>query len=314
MSIQVFSIFRTLVFTMKQQETEGSSQCHRYTDERRVIISQSHRHGDSAQEGTQGIAQIECSLNAATTQHFTTLAVLHNEKLLWRTYTEKAGTTDKHHRCRYPTYIRQKEGSQQGCGSQKLQIAGKAARLEPVCQQGTHLVSYHHSQTGKNHQYRNTCRMETAIHLQKRRNVTEPAENTAVAQESSSDDKPGSQMAHKPELRLHTLVRQSLYIRNPLVNHIERDDAQRHRHEKRHSPGDGMTQEGAQRNTQQIGKRHTGTHHRHRLGTLPLLCHLHRHDGSRTEIGTMRKSLDEAGTKQKAVTRGYRSDDGSQNH
>ena len=155
MSILFFSIFRTLVFTMKHQETEGSSQCHRHTDERRVIISQSHRHGDSAQEGTQGIAQIEGCLNAATTQHFTTLAVLHNEKLLWRTYTEKAGTTDKHHRCRYPTDLRQKEGSQQGCGSQKLQIAGKAARLEPVCQQGTHLVSYHHSQTGKNHLYRN---------------------------------------------------------------------------------------------------------------------------------------------------------------
>ena len=66
MSIQVFSIFRTLVFTMKHQETEGSSQCHRYTDERRVIISLSHRHGDSAQEGTQGIAQIEGCLNAAT--------------------------------------------------------------------------------------------------------------------------------------------------------------------------------------------------------------------------------------------------------
>ncbi len=89
--------------------------------------------------------------------------------------------------------------------------------------------------------------MESTIYLQKRRDITEPAENTAVAQESSSDDKPGSQMAHKPELRLHTLVRQSLYIRNPLVNHIERDDAQRHRYEKRHSPGDGMTQEGAQR-------------------------------------------------------------------
>ena len=34
---------------------------------------------------------------------------------------EKAGTTDKHHRCRNPTDMRQKEGSQQGCGSQELQ-------------------------------------------------------------------------------------------------------------------------------------------------------------------------------------------------
>ena len=282
---------------MEHQEAKGASQCHRHTDKCRIVIAQAHRHRDSAQEGTQGIAQIEGCLDAATTQHLTTLAVLHDEKLLGRSDAEETGTTDEHHHCRYPTDMRQKKGSQQGCGSQKLQIAGKAARLEFVCQQGTHLISYHHSQTGKNHQHRDTCRMETAIHLQKRRDVTEPAENAAIAQESSGDDKPGSQMAHKAELSLHALVRQSLYIRNPLVNHIERDDAQHHRHEKRHSPGDGMTQEGAQRNTQQIGKRHTGTHHRHRLGTLSLLRHLHRHDGSRTEIGTMRKSLDEPGTK-----------------
>ena len=94
---------------MKHQETEGSSQCHRYTDERRIVIAQAHCHGDSAQEGTQGIAQVEGCLDAATTQHFTTLAVLHNEKLLRRTYTEKAGTTDKHHRCRYPTDMRPKQ-------------------------------------------------------------------------------------------------------------------------------------------------------------------------------------------------------------
>ena len=154
MSIQVFSIFRTLVFTMKHQETNGSSQCHRHTDERRIIISQSHRHRDSAQEGTQGIAQIERCLDAATAQHLASLAVLHDEKLLWRTDTEKAGTTDEHHRCRYPAIVREEEGGKQGCSSQKLKITGKATRLEPICQQGTQLVSYHHSQTGKYHQYR----------------------------------------------------------------------------------------------------------------------------------------------------------------
>ena len=48
-------------------------------------------------------------------------------------------------------------------------------------------------------------------------------------------------------------------------------------------------QKGAQRNTHQVGERHTGTHHRHRLGSLALLCHLHCHDGTRAEVGTMRK-------------------------
>ena len=154
--------------------------------------------------------------------------------------------------------------------------------------------------------------MESAIYLQKRRDITEPAENTAIAQEGGGDDKPRSQIAHESELRLHALVRQSHHIRNPLVNHIKRNDSQCHRHQERYSPGKDMTQKGAHRNTHQVGERHTGTHHRHRLSSLALLRHLHSHDGTRAEIGAMRKSLNKSGTEQKPVAWGNRCNDGSQ--
>ena len=71
---------------MEHQKANCASQCHRHTDECRIVIAQAHCHRDSAQEGTQSIAQIEGCLDAATTQHLATLAVLHDEKLLRRSF------------------------------------------------------------------------------------------------------------------------------------------------------------------------------------------------------------------------------------
>ena len=230
-----------LIFTMKHQQAEGTYQCHRHTDKGRIMIAQSHRYRDSTKEGTQGIAQIKRCLDAASTQHLASFAVLHDEILLGRADAEKTGTGDKHHRSRYPAIVRQEEGGKQGGRRQELKITGEAARLEAVCQQSTHLVAHYHSQTGKNHQQRNTRCMESTVHLQEWRDVAEPTENAAIAQEGGGDDKSGSQMAHESELRLHTLIGQCLHIGHPLVNHIERDDAQHHRHHKRYSPRDGVT-------------------------------------------------------------------------
>ena len=72
-----------------------------------------------------------------------------------------------------------------------------------------------------------------------------------------------------------------------------------------------MTQEGADRYAHQIGYRHSCAHHSHRLGSLSLLCHLHCHDGSRSEVGTMRQTLNESGAEQQPISRGYGCDDGS---
>ena len=116
---------------MKHQQTEGTYQCHRHTDKGGIMIAQSHRYRDSAKKGAQGIAQIKRSLDAASTQHLASFAVLHDEILLGRADTEKTGTRDKHHRSRYPAIVRQEEGGKQGCRRQEHRAdASKCVRLQ----------------------------------------------------------------------------------------------------------------------------------------------------------------------------------------
>ncbi len=67
---------------MKDQQTEGASQRHRHANKGGKVVSQPHRHGDSAQKSAYGIAQVEGGLDAAATQHFATLGMLHDQKLL----------------------------------------------------------------------------------------------------------------------------------------------------------------------------------------------------------------------------------------
>ena len=101
------------------------------------------------------------------------------------------------------------------------------------------------------------------------------------------------------------------HVWNPSVNHIHRHDTEQYATDKWYSPAERMTQEGADRYAHQIGYRHSCAHHSHRLGSLSLLCHLHSHDGSRSEVGTMRQTLNESGAEQQPVSWGYGCDDGS---
>ncbi|CUQ03313.1 Uncharacterised protein [Segatella copri] len=66
-----------------------------------------------------------------------------------------------------------------------------------------------------------------------------------------------------------------------------------------------MTQEGSHRHTQQVSHRHTCTHHRHGIGSLTLFGNLHRHDGTRSEVGAMRQTFYKAGAEQEPVVRCY---------
>ena len=81
---------------MKNQQTDSSSQCHRHSDKGRIVIAQSHSYRNTTEESAHGIAQVEGTLNAASTQHFATLGVLHDKELLWRTDAEKTDAADEH--------------------------------------------------------------------------------------------------------------------------------------------------------------------------------------------------------------------------
>ena len=151
---------------MEDQQADGSHQSHRYTDKSREMITQSHCHRYSSEESTKRISQIECRLNAAASEHLATLAMLDYQELFWRTDSEKTGTTDEHHGCRNPSYVGKEESGKQGCSCQELEISGKTSWLKPIGKQGTHLIAYHHTQSCKNHQYRNAGSTEPAVPLQ----------------------------------------------------------------------------------------------------------------------------------------------------
>ena len=227
-----------LVFLVESQEAEGSSQCHWHTDEGRVVVAQSPGNRDAAEEGAHGISQVECRLDAATAQHLASLAMLYDEELLWRSDAEEAGAADKHHGCGNPPVVGEEEGCQQGCSRQELEIAGESAWLHLVCEIGTHLVAHHHAQSCENHQDGDTGSTKSTIQLQERGYVTEPAEDSAVAQEGGGDDEPRGEVSQESELRLHALVGQCLHIGNPSIYHIQGNDAQDDRHQERCSPRD----------------------------------------------------------------------------
>ena len=81
---------------MENQQTDGSCQCHWHSDKGREVISQSHSYRNTTQESAHGIAQIEGALNAASTQHFATFGMLHDEELLRRSDAEKTYAADEH--------------------------------------------------------------------------------------------------------------------------------------------------------------------------------------------------------------------------
>ena len=175
---------------MEDQQTEGASQRHRHANKGRKVVSQPHRHGDSAQKSAYGIAQVEGGLDAAATQHFATLGMLHDQKLLRRPDAEKTDTADEHQHHRDPTNGGEEEGEQEGGGGQKLEVAGETARHEAVGKQGAHLIAHDHTATSKNHQERDAGRAESALRLQQRRDVAKPAEDAAIAQEGGRNEEP----------------------------------------------------------------------------------------------------------------------------
>lgn len=150
---------------MEGEEAEGSYQCHGHTDEGRVVVAEPHRHGDAAEEGSQGIAQVERRLNATTAQHLAALGMLHDEVLLRRTDAEETGATDEHHRHAHPSVVREEEGGQQCRGGDKLQVAGESAGLESVGQEGTHLVAHHHAAARQYHEHGDAGCAESAVGL-----------------------------------------------------------------------------------------------------------------------------------------------------
>ena len=86
------------IFLMKNQQTDSSRQCHRHSDKGWIVIAQSHCYRNTTEESAHGIAKVEGALNAASTQHFATFGVLHDEELLWRTDAEKTDAADEHQR------------------------------------------------------------------------------------------------------------------------------------------------------------------------------------------------------------------------
>ncbi|CUQ03341.1 Uncharacterised protein [Segatella copri] len=82
------------------------------------------------------------------------------------------------------------------------------------------MIAYYHSAACKNHQQRDAGCAESALHLKQRRDITEPAEDAAIAQEGGGDDEPRSLVAEEMKLCLHTVVWQCFYIRNPSANHV----------------------------------------------------------------------------------------------
>ena len=67
-----------------------------------------------------------------------------------------------------------------------------------------------------------------------------------------------------------------------------------------------MTQECSQWHAHQIGKGHTGTHHSNRTCTLALFGNLDCNNGARSEVGSMRQTLNESGTEQQLEAWSYR--------
>ena len=121
-------------------------------------------------------------------------------------------------------------------------------------------------------------------------------------------------MAHELELCFHSLIGQCLYIRYPAIDHIQSEQSQYHRHQERNSPGHRMTEKCTERNTHQVGERHSGAHHCHCLGFLAFLGHFHSHDCCRSEVSTMWQALDKAGAEQQPVVRGNSGNNGSYHH